>query len=214
MNASRLLLAEALLMQSHQAFAMGPVAAERADIKYLRGQYRFERRIVDLGIVREGDDGGAPVGCGAAENVIGPFGRDLDTGKTFAIGKGAARVDHSHAIAGERGDLRQRLGDVYRADESFKTQRVNLDVHVDTASLGRLDAQDVLLASGKPGTYTLATSLPGDVSLQLELQPGSTHYVHTRLRMIGNRVVVELVEVEEQVAKLHQAGAAGELIAI
>jgi hypothetical protein len=32
--------------------------------------------------------------------------------------------------------------------------------------------------------------------------------------MIGNRVVVELVEVEEQVAKLHQAGAAGELIAI
>jgi len=103
---------------------------------------------------------------------------------------------------------------VYRADESFKTQRVNLDVHVDTASLGRLDAQDVLLASGKPGTYTLATSLPGDVSLQLELQPGSTHYVHTRLRMIGNRVVVELVEVEEQVAKLHQAGAAGELIAI
>ena len=72
---------------------------------------------------------------------------------------------------------------VYRADESFKTQRVNLDVHVDTASLGRLDAQDVLLASGKPGTYTLATSLPGDVSLQLELQPGSTHYVHTRLQI-------------------------------
>ncbi|MEP5567554.1 MAG: hypothetical protein ABJN62_06960 [Halioglobus sp.] len=103
---------------------------------------------------------------------------------------------------------------IYRADESVKTRRIGLDIHVDAASLGRLTSEDTLLASGAPGTYTLGTSLPGDEPIKLELAPGTTHYVHTRLRMIGNRVVVELVEVEEQVAKNHQAGQAGELLAI
>lgn len=93
---------------------------------------------------------------------------------------------------------------VYRADESIKTRRINFDVHVDKASVGRLAAKDALVAAGDPGTYTIGTSLPGDTPLVLELKPGSTHYVHTRLRMVGNRVIVELVEVEEQVARAHE----------
>ncbi len=103
---------------------------------------------------------------------------------------------------------------VYRADESIKTQRIGLDIHVGAASLGRLTSEDTLLASGAPGVYTLGTSLPGDAPIELELQPGTTHYVHTRLRMIGNRVIVELVEVEEQVAKTQQSSDSSELLAI
>ena len=103
---------------------------------------------------------------------------------------------------------------VYRADESIKTRRIGLDIHVDTASVGRLNAKDALLASGEPGTYVIGTSMPGDIALELELKPGTTHYVHTRMRMIGNRVVVELVEVEEQVAKIHQVNDAQAMLAI
>ena len=90
---------------------------------------------------------------------------------------------------------------VYRADESFKTERLGLDVHVDETSLARLTSEESIVASGAPGTYVLDTSIPGSIPLALELKPGATHYVHTRLKMYGNRVVVELVEVEEQVAR-------------
>ena len=93
---------------------------------------------------------------------------------------------------------------VYRADESVKTRRINFDVHVDKSSVGRLNARDALVAAGAPGTYAIGTSLPDAEPLVLELKPGSTHYVHTRLRMVGNRVIVELVEVEEQVARAHE----------
>ena len=103
---------------------------------------------------------------------------------------------------------------VYRADESIKTRRIGLDIHVDTASVGRLDAKDALIASGEPGTYLIGTSMPGDSALELELKPGTTHYVHTRMRMIGNRVVVELVEVEEQVAQFRHADAISTTLAI
>ncbi|MEH6586070.1 MAG: hypothetical protein V7720_05900 [Halioglobus sp.] len=103
---------------------------------------------------------------------------------------------------------------VYRADESIKTRRIGLDIHVDTASVGRLNAKDALLASGEPGTYVIGTSMPGDIALELELKPGATHYVHTRMRMIGNRVVVELVEVEAQVAKSHQVDDTQVMLAI
>ena len=90
---------------------------------------------------------------------------------------------------------------VYRADESFKTERLGLDVHVDETSLARLASEESIVASGAPGTYVLDTSIPGSIPLALELKPGATHYVHTRLKMYGNRVVVELVEGEEQVAR-------------
>ena len=90
---------------------------------------------------------------------------------------------------------------VYRADESFKTERLGLDVHVDETSLARLTSEESFVASGAPGTYILDTSIPGSIPLALELKPGATHYVHTRLKLQGTRVVVELVEVEEQVAR-------------
>ena len=101
---------------------------------------------------------------------------------------------------------------VYRADESIKTRRLDFDIHVNKASVGRLGDRDALQAVGEPGTYMIATSLPGDQPLEVELKPGAVHYIHTRLKMIGNRVSVELVEVEEQVARSHQVGTSGQTI--
>ena len=108
------------------------------------------------------------------------------------------------AKAEETASAEQASVVVYRADESLKTRRLDFDVHINESSVGRLNARDALTAEGEPGTYLISTSLPGDLPLELELKPGSVHYVHTRLKMIGNRLVVELVEVEEQVARAHQ----------
>ena len=103
---------------------------------------------------------------------------------------------------------------IYRAGESFKTRALGLHIFVDSANVGSLNARGSLLASGEPGTYTLGTNLPGTTPLQLELLPGTTGFVHTHVRMVGDRVVVELRQVNEQVAKAHQTNAGITLLAI
>lgn len=103
---------------------------------------------------------------------------------------------------------------IYRAGESFKTRAFDLDIFVDSANVGSLNARSSLVASGEPGTYTLRTNLPGTTPLQLELQPGTTGFVHTRLRMVGDRVVVELRQVNEHVARAHQTNAGSTLLTI
>ena len=130
--------------------------------------------------------------------------------KFFAFGAGVIALSLTNltladeALSGPMAE-EQATVIVYRADESIKTRRINFDVHVDAGSVGRLNARDSLSAVGDAGHYTISTSLPGDEPLELQVKPGTTHYVHTRLRMVGNRLIVELVEVEEQVAKAQQA---------
>ncbi len=89
----------------------------------------------------------------------------------------------------------------------MKTKRVDFNVHVDNAVEGRLQASDTLIISGQPGTYTLDTNLPGSNTLNIDLKPGSVHYVHSQIVMRGNQAHVELVEVEEQVADNHRSNA-------
>ena len=96
---------------------------------------------------------------------------------------------------------------VYRADQDLKTKRVHFNVHVDDASEGRMQASDTLVISGQPGTYTLSTSLRDSSTLDIDLKPGSVHYVHSQIVMRGNQAHVELVEVEEQVADNHLSNA-------
>ena len=91
---------------------------------------------------------------------------------------------------------------IYRADELPATGRVDLDVHVDSGSLGRLNAEDVLVVEGEAGSYTLGSSIADTQALVLELKPGQTHYIHTEMKMLGNRVYVKMVEVEEQTARV------------
>ena len=91
---------------------------------------------------------------------------------------------------------------IYRADESIKTKRLNLDVHMGKGSLGRLKAENAIVITRPAGEYALNTSISGTQGLVVDLKPGQTHYVHTDMDMRGTRVKVKMVEVEEQVAKL------------
>ena len=98
---------------------------------------------------------------------------------------------------------------VYRADESIKTERLNLDVHVGKGSMGRLKADKAIVITRPAGEYALGTSIGGTKGLVIDLKPGQTHYVHTDMEMRGTRVKVKMVEVEEQVAKLQQPSIEG-----
>lgn len=99
---------------------------------------------------------------------------------------------------------------VYRADESFKTDKLRFDLHADQYFIGRAKADGLLQLEAPAGSYTLDTSMPGAETLTLDLKPGAVHYVHSKLVLRGNRVELELIEVEEQVARNHAAdGLAG-----
>jgi hypothetical protein len=93
---------------------------------------------------------------------------------------------------------------VYRADESLKTKRLGMDLHIGQGSLGRLKSDDSMVITRPAGQYTLNSSLTGTESLVIDLKPGQTHYVYTDLKMRGTRVSVSFSEVEEQVAKVQQ----------
>ena len=93
---------------------------------------------------------------------------------------------------------------VYRAEESVKSRRIRMNVHVDDGSLGRLRSDDALVVSGAPGQYTLSSSIRGTEPLVLDLKPGSTHYVYMDVEVRGHMAVVSFSEVEEQVAKVQR----------
>ena len=91
---------------------------------------------------------------------------------------------------------------VYRADESVKTERLNLDLHMGKGSMGRLKAENAIVITRPAGEYALGTSIKGTDGIVIDLKPGQTHYVLTDMDLRGTRVKVKMVEVEEQVAKL------------
>jgi hypothetical protein len=93
---------------------------------------------------------------------------------------------------------------VYRADESVKTERLNLDLHVGKGSMGRLKAENAIIITRPAGEYALGTSIRGTKGIVIDLKPGQTHYVLTEMDLRGTRLKVKMVEVEEQVAKLQQ----------
>jgi hypothetical protein len=93
---------------------------------------------------------------------------------------------------------------VYRADESVRTKRLGMDVFVGQASVGRLKAENAIVITRAAGEYTLDASIEGTESVLIDLKPGQSHYVHVEVAMSGARAKVELVEVEEQIARTQQ----------
>ena len=93
---------------------------------------------------------------------------------------------------------------VYRVDESVKTGRVKMNIHVDEASVGRIKAEDGLVFSYPAGEYTLSSNIRGTKELVVTLAPGQTYYVHAQMEMRGSRVTVSFLEVEELIARVQQ----------
>ena len=91
---------------------------------------------------------------------------------------------------------------IYRAQESLKSERVSMKIIADGTSLGRLKSDKTIVKTVAAGQYQLGTSVAGTQSLDIDLKPGSVHYVKTEIAVRGSTVKVSLVEVEEQVAKI------------
>ena len=54
---------------------------------------------------------------------------------------------------------------VYRADESFKTEKLGLDVHIGEASMGRLKSEQAVVITRPAGEYALGNHLqPGAIA--------------------------------------------------
>ena len=100
---------------------------------------------------------------------------------------------------------------VYRADESSRTQKVKFKVQLNQESQGRLKYNRTLVVTPAAGAYELGISLKGAEPLSIDLKPGQTYYVHTKIRQRGTRLIPELVLVEEQLA-VSQQPSIGQLI--
>ena len=68
--------------QSFQPRGMGPARPEGADVERLGLQRAIQRRVVQLRIMRQGDDRGAAVRGEGVQRLIRPVGGDLDIRET------------------------------------------------------------------------------------------------------------------------------------
>ena len=111
---------------------MGLPRAERADIETVARQRVQQRRIVDLRIVGQRDEGGVAVDVERRQRLVRPFGDHLDVGKALGRGKRGARIDDRHVVAEELADRRQRLADMDGADDD-EPRRRHIDGEEDPA---------------------------------------------------------------------------------
>ena len=93
---------------------------------------------------------------------------------------------------------------VYRADEASKTTRVKFQVRVDQTQIGKLKYENAIVTNLAPGTYSLDTTLRGTKPLEVELKPGQTYFIYTRMNPLGHKLTPVLELVEEKVAVSHQ----------
>jgi len=116
-------LLEPRLAQPVDAPGMGLLRTQRPDIEALRRQRRIERRIVDLGIMGERDEGGIGVEPDTRQGIIGPFIEQRHVGEALRRGEGGARIDDRAIEPGELRHRRERLADMHRADDDDAHRR-------------------------------------------------------------------------------------------
>ena len=92
-----------------------------------------ERRVVDLGVMRQEADRGIAVERRLGERFIGPLGDNWSVGKAIRRRKRGARIDDRYVKACDLRDRRQRLRDMHGPDEGQPRRR-------------RLNGQKVFLA--------------------------------------------------------------------
>lgn len=96
---------------------------------------------------------------------------------------------------------------VYRADEASRTEHLTFGLTEGQRLVGRVRSEKSVVLNAPAGSYTLNTTLPGSEPLTLDLKPGGVYYVHSRLKMTGNQIDLDLVEVAEQIAQSQGAEA-------
>ena len=101
MNAREIGIGEPHLLEAAAARGVGALRAERADVEAFRAQRHRERRIVELRIVRQCYDRRAVVGLQPLQSLVGPFGREFQTGEARFGGKGLPGVDDDRLVIGE-----------------------------------------------------------------------------------------------------------------
>jgi hypothetical protein len=132
-------------------------AAEAADVEGVAAERGLEGGVVELGVVREGDDRGAAIELEPGERLVGPEGDARDAGETGLGREGCARVDDDDLEAGERRHLRERLRHVDGADHDEPERRV--ERRQEDRRAGDLDGE-ALVAGG--GVARCVKELGGD----------------------------------------------------
>ena len=107
-------------------------------------------------------------------------------------------------MAGGEATLQPAKLIIYRAEETSRTHNVKFHIRLDQSQIGKLRYGNAIVTTVAPGAYQLDTTLRGTPSLQIDLKPGQTYFVHTRVDALGERVSSELQLVEEQVAVAQQ----------
>ncbi len=126
MDARQRGVGDALRLQPLEPAGMRLPRAERADVEAVARQRMGERRIVDLRIVRERDEGRVAVDAERRQRHVRPFGDHLDVGKALDRREGGARIDDGHVVAEQLADRRQRLADMHRAgDDELRRRHVH-----------------------------------------------------------------------------------------
>ncbi len=120
------------------ALGMGFREPQRADIEAVALKGVQQRRIIDLGIMRDGDERGVVIDVERRQRHVRPFGDQRHVGKALGTGKGGARVHHRHVVIERTGQRRQRLADMDRADDhEARGRRVDIEEQFLAAALDR-----------------------------------------------------------------------------
>ena len=91
---------------------MGPGGAKAAQVEDRRVQRHADRRIVQLGVMRQRHYGGARIGGKGGHRLVRPVGQDGFARKARGRAESIARIDQHRIIAAGARHLQQRLGNM------------------------------------------------------------------------------------------------------
>ena len=124
-------------MLGQALLALGLVGArtDGADVEGLGAERLHQRQVVELGVVRERDDGGVAVRAQFAHGVVGHAGHQTRLLCREAGGVLLARVAHQHLVAQRGGHGRQVLRELAGADQQQAPARAVVGDEVGGAEL-------------------------------------------------------------------------------
>jgi hypothetical protein len=136
MDARDVGIRRALRLQPLGALGMGFSRAQRTDVEAVAFEGVQQRRIVDLGIMRDGNERRVVIDVERRQRHVGPFGDQRHVRKTLGAGKGRARIDHRHIVIERACQRCQRLADMDRADDhEARGRRVDVEEQLFAAAL-------------------------------------------------------------------------------